>query len=1491
MMNRKRDRITRVGAQRLGHDYQDLVALDMLIDWLGHSDRYQWIKVEADEAGYLDDIVALKFDNRLIVKQVKFSNHPDEDDDSLTWDDLLQKETDRSTSLLEKWSLSLDQLLKTWEIEDASVVTNRRASAELERSLRDDREFIDFDAIQPEELKNEIINQLGTELHAREFFKRFRFRLNQPNLSEREEVLRRRFITELKGTELGWQSLKEQLRTWVAFKDRPRTNGFIYLEDIRTGALWNILDELPQEFQLPEDYIVPSDEFHRELLDQVLKQDAKCLVITANPGVGKSSYCSYLFQHLRNEKHSVIRHHYYLSTTDRYSSPRLDFERASSSLLHDLIREYRDSLGDQANINPIPSELRKYLEISGLHHFRHSQKLVVIVDGLDHIWRERDSIDELRRLLDQLLPVPDGITVLLALQPVDDSLLPASLLRNVPKNQWLSLNTLNAEAVDKWLEHHVHQLPHFNDEVPDHLIREISDAFFQQSNGHPLYLQYALRTLSFNKAPITTERILNLPGCPHEDINQYYGELWRRLNENSRAILHLLAVCPFFWPEQGILDCIRRQGVSQPESVMALKYVEHLLKKEPLGWQPFHSSLLVFVRNLPDHQRYVSEQTQVVLSWLDSSAPEYLKWGHQWLLQAKTGDTSNLTNKTTREWVVDAFAKRRSRQDIADILTMSLQYTIKEGKLARAFEIGLLYDHSFFHNNYDFDREIYEILLFPQLVLKDDGYLHLRLQNELYELNHGEIAVLAESILELANSPEFIRRCNQELNERLRRPPEGSSSSWQSLVYPLLKVVSLPGGPTPFRVLDFAAKNRSRGYTQEMLWAYGRYLWVYKNTDFIRIATGATDNELELELLPSEQLIIQQFAVLHALENGLDLDDVLCLDDKVSPFVAIYRVMRGKTENTQYPSFGFAEEYLLSSKRYERFDISPPIWTLYYNAFFAFLANHLIGRKSHNDNWLSGIGNHSWHRQFLAHLNSIAGILSTKILSREPFSLQWFYEHIDLMERPHLYPNHDDFHFVEAANAAVERIGLDCIALMISLSQQEAHISRNDLEYIFTSPYCYSHRWLKYFAELRRKWISKDALDWLLSTRGTSLAEQLEVFPELAEQYAVLASVAIIHNDRENSRRFVRLSADIMISHGEHKDILFFQVMESIAAYHNMVPEDHKDQEFSRNCLLKIAPAIACVERYTDGDETGGLPRELADTLAEVAPELLPVYYMWLAEQEQYYDASHAFHVFIRTADLSNLVNQAIAKTAVDEQSFLILKNRAAVGDEGAKVVLSELLSYFGEHLREQYIEEDNPSSSSSSPSAKVLPNPAEYEPEQLSDYLTKLRDQAMLWDDEPMIQWIAYWSNAGRKPDIYRSIKTYVDSGGRLHNFDAVFDLVLSLYGKSEAYAWLVKAHIEDSGWNRYFARKERAVKRWEIIKEFYPERWFEFIQATVIRKRSGTRIWYLDPLAYVRIVEFCLFMGQYELARELVQTVVDGSLEYVPVNLPEARWVHQNG
>ena len=76
-----KSKFTRTGARRAGDYYQDIIALDELVEMLKHPKRYKWIRVEADDAGFLDDVVALKSNDQIFAKQVKFSTDPDREDD------------------------------------------------------------------------------------------------------------------------------------------------------------------------------------------------------------------------------------------------------------------------------------------------------------------------------------------------------------------------------------------------------------------------------------------------------------------------------------------------------------------------------------------------------------------------------------------------------------------------------------------------------------------------------------------------------------------------------------------------------------------------------------------------------------------------------------------------------------------------------------------------------------------------------------------------------------------------------------------------------------------------------------------------------------------------------------------------------------------------------------------------------------------------------------------------------------------------------------------------------------------------------------------------------------------------------------------------------------------------------------------------------------------------------------------------------------------
>lgn len=358
---------TRTGARRSGDDYQDIIALDELVEMLKHPERYKWIRVEADDAGYLDDVVVLRSSDQILAKQVKFSTDPDNEDDPWTLEKLLEKKFGKEgekarKSLLEKWGSSFGNLKNQRSIYEVSVVSNRKASEDLQVVLSPNG-LLDIDKIKDPEVRGEIINQLGDESKAREFFQQFHFYLDQQGLAEKEDSICRKF-QDLGGTSEGWLNLKDKLRYWIRNRNKPNPGGEITLADVKRVALWYNLQSMPQRFEIPGDYVIPSEHFHQAILAELSELNKGCIVLTASPGVGKSTYLSYLFNYLEQNGHPVIRHHYFLSFSDR-TIERFDYPRIAESLMNDLETKYFRALGDLETRNPNPHDLQSWVEKCG----------------------------------------------------------------------------------------------------------------------------------------------------------------------------------------------------------------------------------------------------------------------------------------------------------------------------------------------------------------------------------------------------------------------------------------------------------------------------------------------------------------------------------------------------------------------------------------------------------------------------------------------------------------------------------------------------------------------------------------------------------------------------------------------------------------------------------------------------------------------------------------------------------------------------------------------------------------------------------------------------------------------------------------------------------------------------------------------------------------------------------------------------------------------
>ena len=782
---------TRTGARRSGDDYQDIIALDVMVDMLEHPKRYQWLRVEADNYGALDDVVALRIDGGYVVKQVKFAVNPEEN--TLDWEYLLDQKKGRKgnplPSLLRKWSSSLEKIVTDHNLHEASLVTNRQASIQI-KSLISSEGILDFAGINDTEIRKTIIDQIGDEDKAKNFFANFHFYLDRAGIATYEEGVQKRFHL-LGGQSEGWLSLKDTLRFWVRSRNDPQPEGLINLEHIKRASLWNQLKQMPQNFEVPHDFILPDNEFYKQFQEEIVSGKQNCFVLYASPGVGKSTFLSYLCQDLKEENIPVIRHHYFLSLRDR-TPGRLEHEKIAASLMGEMMHDYQEALGKLATNNPDPADFFKWVEACGSFYISQNKHLVIVIDGLDHVWKEQRSTENLDKLFEHLLSPPEGIVVVIGTQPIDDEYLPSRLRQVIPRDQWTELPLLDKPAVKEWLKFHENELNLPSDDYArKNTLERLSGAFFEKSGGHPLHLKYTLRTLIELDMLVTEQNILNLPGCSHHDIISYYNELWTTLTEQSRLILHLFAVTKFPWPPSGIVDCTDPDGQNLAQVNTDLKQIRHLMSYGHFGLQPFHTSLLEFIKNHQDHQNYAQRLKESVLKWLQTKAPPYWKWAYEWQVQFELGDPGPLINGITRNWCIESIAKRYPWREANQLLRLGVKSVLDAGNIVELVRIGLL--RGYYNTVYEFRDEIVKELLLPQLILNEDDFLTKGLFDNLDSLSRTEIVQLAEHEKKRGNN-NIVRKCFEELNGRLKRPQDDRrhvDRDWEIEVGPMIKTAAL----------------------------------------------------------------------------------------------------------------------------------------------------------------------------------------------------------------------------------------------------------------------------------------------------------------------------------------------------------------------------------------------------------------------------------------------------------------------------------------------------------------------------------------------------------------------------------------------------------------------------------------------------------------------------------------------------------------------------
>ncbi|OZE33864.1 hypothetical protein CH256_11265 [Rhodococcus sp. 05-2254-6] len=350
------------------------------------------------------------------------------------------------------------------------------------------------------------------------------------------------------------------------------------------------------------------------------------LVITGEPGVGKSWLCEELTDSYQHDDWIVARHHCWLGQGDNHLHERVLNEVVVGSLLAQL----------EKAVPGVTKTLRPKFEASidalgaALLNCRDAEpgkSVLLVVDGLDHVDRvagrsTNQHKDPSRVLVETLatLALPAGVCLLIASQPGTHLDPIASTCDSFPVPP-MSHNEIEALAA----KHGLLERPLTGGSVAESDQDTIVTLIHERSSGNALYATYLCRLalgaspLDQNTAPLTVnELIYRLEQVPNTatTVEAYYDYLCSAMTPDQQFAIETLALCDFSLTPAELAEVL---GSPTKSYVLpALKTLAPILNTQPGlgGLRLHHESFSRHLRRSIDNETADSIRRSMV-SWLE----------------------------------------------------------------------------------------------------------------------------------------------------------------------------------------------------------------------------------------------------------------------------------------------------------------------------------------------------------------------------------------------------------------------------------------------------------------------------------------------------------------------------------------------------------------------------------------------------------------------------------------------------------------------------------------------------------------------------------------------------------------------------------------------------------------------------------------------------------------------------------------------------------
>ena len=293
---------------------------------------------------------------------------------------------------------------------------------------------------------------------------------------------------------------------------------------------------LPQDFPFLESEFVGSAT-RQETLDKLIVFGSVS-VLRAGPGSGKSWELTNHLQNLEKQGVKVAKHYCYISPSDVAKESRV----TRKTLLGNLISAIKPLLPEVGTFDlPLYSATEETFQ-KALQLLPESSRLVILVDGLDHILRVRAlaqslSVEETNIVdLISCLEIPPNVSIVIGSQPGSylDALAGERLTLDLPP--WEDTECI---AYLKNL------LSLSGDSAEDRINSQV--LYFKQTQGIPLFCNYLIRQVA-QLEPIDWAEVhtfLSEQPLFSGDLKNYYDYIFNNIPVEGQVILRRLGMLDF----------------------------------------------------------------------------------------------------------------------------------------------------------------------------------------------------------------------------------------------------------------------------------------------------------------------------------------------------------------------------------------------------------------------------------------------------------------------------------------------------------------------------------------------------------------------------------------------------------------------------------------------------------------------------------------------------------------------------------------------------------------------------------------------------------------------------------------------------------------------------------------------------------------------------------------------------------------------------------